>query len=277
MRRLEGRVAVVTGAASGIGRGLADRFAGEGMKLVLADIEEQPLARAATELEARGTAVVAVRTDVSRPEDVAALADRTLQAFGGVHVVCNNAGVATAGTLWETPLADWRWVVGVNLWGVVHGVRTFVPIMLERGEEGHIVNTASAAGLMAGQARLSIYAVTKHAVVALSEALDAELTQIGAKIKVSVLCPEFVRTRIAEAERNRPAEAGAPAEVTGPDAMFWSAVRQLVDTGISPADVADLVVRGIHDEKLYVLPHPSVRDNVSLRMQNVLSARSVSP
>src|SRR3990172_1689938 len=185
MKEFRDRVAVVTGAASGIGRALADRFGAEGMKVVLADVEEAALRQAEAELREKGVDVLGVRTDVSKPEELEKLAQQTLDAFGAVHVVCNNAGVAGAwGPTWANTLDDWNWIMGVNLWGVIHGVRTFVPIMLEQGDEGHVVNTASLAGLMPGR---GIYGVTKQAVVALSESLYNDLKVADAKIGVSVL------------------------------------------------------------------------------------------
>jgi len=188
MRELDGRVAVVTGGASGIGLGMARAFAGQGMKLVLADIESGPLAEAAAGLAADGADVLGVECDVSKAESVAELRDRALAQYGAVHVVCNNAGVAgsAAGATWEAPLDEWDWVMGVNLMGVIHGIRTFVPVMVEQAAPGHVVNTASMAGLMPG---MGIYGVTKHAVVALSESMHAELNGRDLPIGVSVLCP----------------------------------------------------------------------------------------
>src|SRR5215469_10915747 len=203
MQEFPDKVAVVTGAASGIGFALAERFAREGMKVVLADVEGDALARAEAELRGRGATVRAVRTDVRQAGEVAALAEQTLAAFGGVHVVCNNAGVVVFKSAWEHTLADWEWVLGVNLWGVIHGVRTFVPIMLRQGTEGHIVNTASMGGLVTGPF-FGSYIVSKHGVVALSEVLALELARIGAPVKVSVLCPNVVRTNLMDSARNRP-------------------------------------------------------------------------
>jgi NAD(P)-dependent dehydrogenase (short-subunit alcohol dehydrogenase family) len=190
MKGLGGKVAVVTGAASGIGRAMADRFAAEGMKVVLADVEKDALARAEAEMKAAGATVLAVPTDVSRAGDVEALARQTVDAFGAVHVLCNNAGVSPVmGASWELTEADWQWVLGVNLWGVLHGIRAFVPIMLKQDSEGHIVNTASMAGLVGGGPWWSTYGVAKHGVVNLSESLHRELAAAGSRVKVSVLCP----------------------------------------------------------------------------------------
>lgn len=185
MQELSGKTAVVTGAGSGIGRALAHCFAREGMKVVIADVETGALARVEGELRASGAATLAVRTDVSRAADVEVLAQRALDAFGAVHVLCNNAGVVAPGPCWEPPLADWEWVLGVNLWGVIHGTRVFVPIMLRQDTEAHIVNTASMAGLVSSPYN-AIYNITKFGVVALSESLQQDLLVTGAKLRVSV-------------------------------------------------------------------------------------------
>ena len=185
---------------------MAERFAAAGMKVVLADVEEGALRTAEQEMKAQGASVLSFVTDVSKADHVESLAQKAVsRPFGGVHIVCNNAGVGSGGLTWDQPLADWEWVIGVNLWGVIHGVRTFVPIMLEQKTEGHIVNTASMAGLVSGPF-MSIYNVTKHGVVTLSESLHHELAMQNAPVKVSVLCPGFVRTNILDSERNRPAE-----------------------------------------------------------------------
>src|SRR5438132_4651738 len=200
MKEFQGKVAVVTGAASGIGRGLAERCAQEGMKVVLADIEEQALMRACQELKAAGAQVLAVQTDVSKILDMEALAQKTIATYGAVHLLFNNAGVGAGTIIWESTLADWEWTLGVNLWGVIHGIRTFVPLMLEQDTEGHIVNTASVAGLTSGP-DLGIYKVTKQGVVTLCETLYHELAHRGAKVKVSVLCPVFDKTQINDLVR----------------------------------------------------------------------------
>src|ERR1044071_1599934 len=205
MKEFAGKVAVVTGAASGIGRGLAEACARERMKVVLADVDESALAQAERDLKDAGAEALAVRTDVSKAGDVEALARRTLEAFGAAHLLFNNAGVGAGTTVWESTLEDWQWVLGVNLWGVIHGVRTFVPLMLKQADECHIVNTASMAGLVSGPA-LGVYKVTKHGVVSLSETLQCELALMKSKVGVSVLCPAGVKTRVMESERNRPEE-----------------------------------------------------------------------
>jgi NAD(P)-dependent dehydrogenase (short-subunit alcohol dehydrogenase family) len=272
MRELRGKVVVVTGGASGIGRALAERFAAEGAKVALADVEPGALDEAAAALRGRGTAVLAVPTDVSKAEQVQALCDRTVAEFGRVDVVCNNAGVAVSGPTWEHTLADWEWVLGVNLWGVIHGVRTFVPVMLRQGGEGHIVNTASVAGLISNPF-MSIYNVTKHGVVTLSETLHKELGMLGAPIKVSVLCPGFVQTRILDAERNRPAALQNPGN-TVQNTQFEDMARAAIAAGLPPAEAAARVVDAVKNERFYVLTHPEFAPRVRERMEDILEGRN---
>jgi NAD(P)-dependent dehydrogenase (short-subunit alcohol dehydrogenase family) len=275
MKEFKDKVAVVTGGASGIGRAMAERFAAEGMKVVLADIEQGALAQAESEMKAKGATVLAVPTDVSRGSDVEALAEKAIDAFGAVHVLCNNAGVAPpGGVTWERTVKDWEWVLGVNLWGVIHGIRVFVPIMLEQDTEGHIVNTASGAGLHS-RPWLAIYCVTKHAVVTLSEALHHELALSGAKVKVSVLCPATVNTRIADSDRNRLAELrNDPAQRSPQMEAMEQAFRRLLATGLAPAQVADHVFNAIRDEKFYIITHPETKDRVRARMEDILEERN---
>jgi NAD(P)-dependent dehydrogenase (short-subunit alcohol dehydrogenase family) len=267
MKELRDRVGVVTGAASGIGRALARRFAAEGMSVVLADVERPALEKAAAEIEAGGARAIALPTDVSKPEQVDALARRALDAFGAVHVVCNNAGVFTSGPIWEQTLGDWKWVIDVNLWGVIHGIRTFVPLLLQQGGEAHIVNTASVAGLVSPRG-LGPYNVTKHGVVTLSETLHYELRAAGSTIGVSVLCPGAIRTNIADAERNRPPELAR-----GASAGASAVLRAGLEAGMDPAQVADIVVRGIREERFYLLTHPELKAGVERRMRDILEDR----
>jgi len=276
MKDFEGKVAVVTGAASGIGRALATRFASEGMKVVLSDVEERALADAERDLKAKGATTLAVRADVAKGADVEALAKKTVDAFGGVHVLCNNAGVVAAGLFWELTPTDWEWVVGVNLWGVIHGSRVFVPIMLGQDTPCHIVNTASMAGLVSSPFN-SVYNITKHAVVALSESLHQDLRVAGGQVGVSVLCPGWVNTRIMEAERNRPAVLASgkpPRQPTEQEQMMEQVVRQLLASGLSPEHVADCVLSAIRDERFYVLTHPEWKGMIRTRMEDILEGRS---
>ena len=277
MKQLTDRVAVVTGAASGIGLALAERFAAEGMKVVMADIEAAALARAADELRPRAPALLAVRVDVSRPEDVERLAGEAYAAFGAVHVLCNNAGVAVIGAVHEHTLADWQWVMNVNLWGVIHGVRAFLPRMLAGGDEGHIVNTASMAGLTTAPF-MSVYDVTKHGVVALSESMYKELQVTGAPIGVSVVCPGLISTAIMQSSRNRPEEL-ADRGKTGPMAQaFGQALSDRLAGGYPPSEVADQVVRGIREDRFYIVPaQPQVKSGIAVRAQDLIELRNPTP
>jgi len=254
MQEFAGKTAVVTGAASGVGRGLAERFAAEKMRVVLADVEDAPLREAEEALLERGAEVIAVRTDVRKLEAVEELHRQATDAFGKVHVLCNNAGVGTGGLAWEQTAGDWEWVLGVNLWGVIHGVRTFLPGMIAHGEDAHIVNTSSILGLVPGPFQ-AVYGVAKYGVVALSEALYYELKIVGSKVGVSVLCPGPVNTNIVDAGRNRPDEFG-PARVADPDDPGAAFVRQMIAEGMAPAEVAAIVVDAIRARQLYVLTHP---------------------
>ena len=274
MNEFEGKVAVVTGAASGIGRALADRCVEEGMKVVLADVDVEALTITEASMKGSGAAVLAVRTDVSQAGDVKALAQKTVDAFGAVHLLCNNAGVAgTAAPTWENTLADWEWVMGVNLWGVIHGVRVFVPIMLAQDTECHIVNTASMAGLISCPG-LAAYKVTKHGVVTLSETLHHELAERGAKVKVSVLCPGIVNTRIMESARNRPGHLPATEPLDPASAAGWEALRQLVPAGMPPVQVADAVFKALRKDQFYILTHPEGKESVRTRMEDILQERN---
>jgi NAD(P)-dependent dehydrogenase (short-subunit alcohol dehydrogenase family) len=272
VKEFTGKVAVITGAASGIGRAIAERCAQEGMKVVLADVEAKALAQAEEEMCAAGATILAVLTDVSKVADIKALAQKTLDAFGAVHLLCNNAGVGAGSTVWESTLNDWTWTIGVNLWGVIHGLRAFVPIMLKQNTEAHIVNTSSIAGLISFHEGAAYHA-TKHAIVALSEKLHYDMAQRGSKIKVSVLCPAWVRTRIMESERNRPTELmdnSGDTDVTPEMVAALEQYRQACATGLPPNEVADQVFQAIKNEKLYILTHPEFTPLVQARMEAIL-------
>ena len=274
MKQLRGRVAVVTGAASGIGLALAERFAGEGMKVVMADIEEAALAKAAEGVRRTAPAVVATLVDVARPEQVERLARETYDAFGAAHVLCNNAGVAVIGAVHEHTLADWQWVIDVNLWGVIHGVRAFVSRMLAGGDEAHIVNTASMAGLSTAPF-MSVYDVTKHAVVALSESMYKEFAVTGAPIGVSVVCPGLVNTNIMRSSRNRPVDLADQGK-SGPMAQaFGQNLSDRLAGGYPPAVVADQVLQGIVEGRFYIVPaQPEVKASATLRAQDIIELRN---
>jgi NAD(P)-dependent dehydrogenase (short-subunit alcohol dehydrogenase family) len=276
MKDLAGKVAVVTGGASGIGRAMADRFAAEGMSLVIADIEQGALDRAAAEMHSAGATVLAVQTDVSRGTDVMALAGAAYDRFGAVHVLCNNAGVPpVVSPSWELAETDWQWVLGVNLWGVLHGIRAFVPRMIEQGEEAHVVNTSSVAGLVTAP-WAATYVVAKHGVVALSECLHKELETIGSPVKVSVLCPAWVKTDLMSGDRNRPAGLAAPQQRTErPQAAVMEQVfRGSVEAGTDPADLANIVVEAIRDERFYILPHPQWKEQILGRVEDIVNERN---
>jgi NAD(P)-dependent dehydrogenase (short-subunit alcohol dehydrogenase family) len=268
------RVAVVTGGASGLGKAMARRFAREGMKIVLADIEQSALDKTATEFRQTGTPVLAVRTDVSKAAEVEALADQAFKTFGGVHILCNNAGVAPGGVIWEVSEKDWQWTLGVNVWGVIHGIRAFVPRMITQAAEGHVVNTASVAGLLSLPG-MGMYCVSKHSVVTMSECLHHDLVQAGSRIKTSVLCPAYVPTSIHDSERNRPVDLRDNREKSATELQHEERMRHAVQSGrISAEQVADLVFAAIRDEKFYILPHQKIKPSIETRMQDILLERT---
>ncbi|MBK5224667.1 MAG: SDR family NAD(P)-dependent oxidoreductase [Acidimicrobiia bacterium] len=268
MDDLTGKVAVVTGGASGIGRAMVDRFAADGMRIVIGDIEEAVLETTVAELRERGTEVVGVVVDVSDPASMQSLADEALDVFGGWHVVCLNAGVGAGGPIWEVPIADWEWVLGANLWGIVHGLRSFVPGLVEQ-DEGHVVITASLAGLVAG-ANLGPYNASKFAAVAIGETLQADLSAVASGVGVSILCPAWVNTRIFESGRNRP--TGDTTSAVGPTggddgreeaAAFFAA-------SMPAAQVADAVADAIRTRRLHILTHDYSAELVRGRTEQIL-------
>jgi NAD(P)-dependent dehydrogenase (short-subunit alcohol dehydrogenase family) len=269
----EGKVAVITGAASGIGRALARAGAERGLKLALADLDAGALDETTVDLIAGGADAIAVPTDVREPAALDALRDAALEAFGTVHLVCNNAGVAGGGRTWDTPVEMWRWVLDVDLWSVIHGVRAFMPLLVEQGE-GHLVNTASIAGLTA-MPGLGPYTVAKHGVVALTETLaqEAEGTGVG----VSVLCPAFVRTRIHEIERHAPDDLLARRdEIVERDQQLatspaYGALKAFVETGIDPGDVAAQVLSAVEAGRLHIFTHPDSVEWVRNRFDRILA------
>lgn len=281
MRDFKDKVAVITGGASGFGREFATIGARLGMKLVLADVQQDALDKAKAELEAQGAQVLAMRCDVRKAEQVQALADATMDRFGAVHLVFNNAGVASGGLVWENTIADWEWVLGVNLWGVVHGVRVFTPLMLEcakkdAGYEGHIVNTASMAGLL-NAPNMGVYNVSKHAVVSLSETLYQDLQLVKAPVGASVLCPYFVPTGIHQSHRNRPEDLKEEAAPTASQMAAQAVSEKAVTSGkVSAQEVAERTFAAIKAGQFYIYSHPHALGNVQTRMEDIVLQRNPS-
>jgi len=275
MENFAGRVAVITGAGSGLGRAFANEAARLGMKLVLADVDAHALEQATSALRAGGADVLSMVCDVRKAAHVEELADAAMIRYHGVHLLFNNAGVGTAGLIWEHTEADWEWVLGVNLWGVIHGVRVFTPLMLEaarrdRDYEGHIVNSASMAGLLVPPV-MGPYSVSKHAVVALSETLYHDLRLVGSSVKASVLCPYFVPTDIAHSERHRPGELRHDALPTASQRAGQALLEQAVAAGKpSPADVARITFDGIRRGDFYIYTHPQALQAVAQRMDAIV-------
>lgn len=269
MQDFEGKVAVVTGAASGMGKAFAHRFAREGMKVVLADVEAPALEAAVAELRQAENDVVGVVIDVSSRESVADLARQSIEAYGKVHVLCNNAGVdGFLGTIWESTPRDWQWTFGVNFWGIVHGVEAFLPGMLAHGEPGHIVNTASATAVVPAS---TIYGVTKHATLAYSEAVYTHLKQQDANIGVTCLCPGVVNTKIFYGGRNRPDELRDEALEQERDAARRNALRERIAQGAPPDSVAEILLNAIRSERFYVLTDEEWDERARLRGEAILA------
>jgi NAD(P)-dependent dehydrogenase (short-subunit alcohol dehydrogenase family) len=281
MKRFQDRVAVITGAASGFGREFAFSGARRGMKLVLADVQEDALRAVTNELEARGATAVAVTCDVRHGAEVEALAGTAMSRFGSVHLLFNNAGVGSGGLLWENTVADWEWVLGVNVWGVVHGLRTFIPLMLERAKaeaeyEGHVVNTASMSGLL-NPPTMGVYSASKHAVVSLSETLSHDLQLIDAPIAASVLCPYFVPTGISQSHRNRPNDVKMSARPTASQRAAQVMSEKAVSSGKVSADtVAEWTFDAVAEGKFYIYSHPGALAGVRVRMEDILESRNPS-
>ena len=270
-----GQTAVITGAGSGFGLELARLGAAKGLNLVIADVQQDALDAAKAELKGLGAKVVALRSDVSRAADVEALATICLERFGVPHLVINNAGVAHGGLIWEHTTSDWEWVLGVNLWGVIHGVRVFTPIMLAQGGDAHIVNTASVSGLISPPGS-AMYNVTKHAVVTLTETLYHDLALKRARIGCSVLCPAYVPTGIIDSERNRPAPLQNPAREKSDEEQAREALlRKAVTSGkLSAGDVAEKVYEAVRDNRFYILTHPRIKPSIQWRMEDILQDRN---
>lgn len=270
MKELKGKVAVITGAASGFGRELAILCAGEGMKVVLADIDENGLPGTVALLPP-GAETLSVKCDVASAESVENLAVRTYEKFGAAHLLFNNAGVSPVGPAWSATLEDWQWTLGVNLMGVVHGIRSFVPRMLEQKDECHVVNTASVAGLLSVPAS-AVYCVSKHGVVTLSECLHHDLQIFRANIGVSVLCPAFVNTGIKDSQRNRPADLAATNPLARP---FEQQMRKAIESGrLSAADVARTTLDAVKANRFYILTHPKIKASIEARMRDILEERA---
>ena len=272
MKEFNGRVAVVTGAASGIGLALARKFGSLGMKVVLADVEAEALDAATAGLIADGVEALGVRTDVMEDASVRALANRTLEAFGGVHVLCNNAGVFCGHNAWTATDDDWNWVLGVNLWGVIHGVRAFLPIMLAQETEGHVVNTASMAATVTSPFNAA-YTVSKHAVLSYSEVVHHELAMAQAKIRISALCPELIATNIDHAERNRP-DALADHETSPARELTHKSIEESLASGTPPEVIADRVLDAIREERFYVFSDDGWRRAMESRLEDMRLGRN---
>ena len=278
MKEFQNKVAVITGGASGLGLEIARLAANKGMKLVLSDIEESALKNAEREFAERGVEVLAVRSNVALAEDVERLAEQTIARFGAVHLLFNNAGVALSKTTWETTIADWEWVLGVDLWSVIHGIRVFTPIMLKQNTHCHIINTASVAGMLSTPG-MAAYNVAKHGVVTLSETLYHDLKRRGANIDVSVLCPAWVKTGIMDSERNRPGDLqNTDDQKSADDRKLEEAARHAAQAGkVTAPMVAEIVFAAIEENKFYILTHPKIKKWIGLRVEDILQDRQPSP
>ncbi len=276
MKDLNNKVAVITGAAEGIGKAIAVAAAAQGMKLVLADISANKLDATVQEFKTNGIAVIGVVTDVASEAAIEHLANQAFNEFGNVHLLVNNAGVAFTKAAWETTAQDWEWIMGVNLYGVTHALRAFIPRMLANGEEGHIVNTASMAGMISAPA-LAAYNVSKFGVVTLSEGLYHDLTLRQSKLGVSVLCPSWVNTRIIESERNRDASQRTDVDKLERISAKASAnIMKAVQNGLTPEEVAKQVIDAVQANQFYILTHADSHAAVNVRAQDILQNRQPS-
>jgi len=276
MKEFKDKVAVITGAANGIGFGIAERCAQLGMNVVLAGINADNLQIAEENLKPTGATLLCVRTDVSKREEVEALAQKTLDVFGAVHLLVNNAGVATGSSAWESTWEEWEWVMNVNLWGVLYGVKVFTPLMLAQDSEAHIINVASVAGLLPDHP-CAPYQVTKHAVVALTESLYYSLAEQNSKVKVSVICPGWVKTEILKSERNRPSELkNKPGSVADKRKRVESyrEMQDAIEKGMSVQKLTDYIFQALENEQLYILSHPEVTPYIKERMDNILQQKN---
>lgn len=274
MIEFKGKVAVITGAASGIGLAIAKRCASEGMKVVLADIEEASLLKAEGELKVFKTDLLLVVCNVSKEKDIQLLSKKTTETFGKIDLLFNNAGVSTGGLLWENSEADWKWVLGVNLFGVINSIKTFVPVMMKQNNECHIINTASIAGLTSAPGN-SIYGVSKHGIINISETLYYELKLARAKIDVSVVCPGFVKTRLVDAERNRPEELKPLERVQSPQKkMINEMLNKGVLNGMSPEKVAEKIFEGIKTKKFYIFTDDDCKAMIKQRMEDIINEKN---
>jgi NAD(P)-dependent dehydrogenase (short-subunit alcohol dehydrogenase family) len=270
MKQLHNKVAVITGAASGFGRELAIACANEGMRLALTDIDEKNL-QGTVELLPSGTQVLTMKCDIAQAEQVEQLAVATYERFGAAHLLFNNAGVFVGGPLWTTTMQDWEWMIGINVMGVAHGIRSFVPRMLAQKDECHIINTSSVAGMLSVPG-YGIYCATKHAVVTMSECLRLDLQEENAAIGVSVLCPAFVPTGIADSARNRPADLAA---VNPLNAKYEEQTRKAMQAGrLSAADIARITLDSVKENRFYILPHQKIKGLIEMRMRDILDERS---
>ena len=276
MKEFDGKTAIVTGAASGIGLGLAEKFAKERMQVVMADVEEEALNKAVEKLKKHQYRVMGISADVLIQESMKELFDKSIEAYGNIHILCNNAGIgANSGNkaIWEINKTDWDWSLGVNFYGVLHGLQIFVPHMIDHGEEGHIVTTVSLAGLLPGA---GTYGVSKHAALALTQGLNRDLIARDSKINSSVLCPGFVNTNIMNSERNRPQHLVSNNQIDTNEQQM-EVFNFLLKNGKEPSEIADIVFEGIKDNIFYILTHPAWDESLRNHFEEILSRKELKP